>query len=289
MIFSKAVDRIFCHISSIIYRTIISLLCIFIASRYEAIFPKFYVFTSIISYQIIAFTLFIKFQKFRTIRLFLDYAVIMFVLLTCDVPLSISFGILALPIVNSPNHTGDKRTCLPHALSALCFLILGYKKNINFDFYYSLPILAYATVGYIDIVKKRIVDLIDELYSATDDIFSGGLTNAKTDQEYNEILKKLNSFSTLNRFAKFKLIVSAKNNTDSLLVLKSSNYNTLIISDIIHDEITNGYKILDKIIIDNEEYDYCYFYKCNYDFYHFIIFEGKPIALQMIHSQILKR
>lgn len=199
-------------ILSIFFRLIIVLYAISIIYIKDNYFQTYWYYLAIIPYLGIFMLTLLKEGFWSKIRLLNDFIFIDFILYDKKIEFA-TFVFLMLPVINSPNHSGQKKSFLLYVffISSLIFLT-------RFDFYFSflfITLILYI-INLITESRNKYYSNIDALNKSIDNFLEKELELKKTFKIYSGLLKTLNSIKFLKLY---------KPNFTNIICLKIDNNN----------------------------------------------------------------
>ena len=139
------VDKIIKKSLSIFFRLIVILFGISIVSSRSNYFEIYWYFIAIIPYLIIYFSTLFKDGFISKVRLLNDYLFIIFILYDKGIDYT-TICFLLLPIINSPNHTGSKKSIWLYILFIISLYVLNH---YQFDWSFIIVTLVFVTINFI--------------------------------------------------------------------------------------------------------------------------------------------
>jgi two-component sensor histidine kinase len=158
----------------------------------------------------------------------------------------------------------------------------------NYDFLFSLvPLITYAIVSKISIIKHSVIQAISFLYHDIECIFSGKSVFEEQHKEYKIILNEINS--GINFLFKIKKIISLKQIENKYQVIRASDFHVEVkLPDKLKAFKNGEYFQLNDIYIDGVFYNNCYCYRCESGFIHIVVFEKGARYQKLLHNDSFK-
>jgi hypothetical protein len=257
-------------IISIFFRVLVILFGVIIVISNDNIFPSYYYFLAIIPYLFLYFKLLFKDGIYSKLRLLNDYAFIVFIIYNKGVQIdTVTFSLL--PILNSPNHSGTKKSWILYALTFLTIISLT-AFSTKFNYFASIFII--YLIGLLVDARFKYFQTMMELSTSVDSYLESFLNSRKGYKIYEGILGIINRQSIIPIYRpKFKGIVCFKViNNDLKLInssyfiwnyqfeninldeLQSSSSSPLRINIKLNDEISNHQNLIVDCTYDNSRY-----------------------------------
>ncbi|MCT4581758.1 MAG: hypothetical protein N4A35_10100 [Flavobacteriales bacterium] len=132
------------------------------------------------------------------------------------------FSFILIPIINSPNHTGKKRSLILYFVSALVFLLLN-GEFLNWNYY--LPFFIFLLLGISEYQRQKLRQFHDSITDSIDEFFEKKLVKDKPHKIYEEIIARINE-SGFRHFFKIKRIMCFRlfENSSELVVVNTSEF-----------------------------------------------------------------
>ena len=153
------VDKIIKKSLSIFFRLIVILFGVSIVLSRSNYFDTYWYFVAIVPYLIIYFSTLFKDGFISKIRLLNDYLFIIFILYDKGIDYT-TICFLLLPIVNSPNHTGSKKSIWLYILFIISLYVLNH---YQFNWSFIVVTLVFVTINFIIDSKSRFFNNITKL------------------------------------------------------------------------------------------------------------------------------
>jgi hypothetical protein len=223
-------DKIVKKILSIFFRLIIILFGLSIVCSRVNYFEIYWYFIAIIPYVLIYFSTLFKDGLISKLRLLNDYLFIIFILYDKGVDYT-TICYLLLPIVNSPNYTGRKKSIWLYVFFIISLYVLN---KYQFNWSFVTVTLVFITINFIIDSKSRFFNNITKLNTEIESFLENQLELRKSYKVYTGILNVLNRIKFLMFYQpNFKNIVCFKIQENRLILENSSvfvwSYN--IVSD----------------------------------------------------------
>lgn len=212
-------DKIIKKILSIFFRIIVILFGLSIVCTRINYFETYWYFIAIIPYLLIYFNTLFKDGIISKIRLLNDYLFIIFILYSKGIDYT-TICFLILPIVNSPNHTGKKKSIWLYVFFIISLYILN---NYQFNWSFVNVTLVLITLNFIIDSKSRFFNNITKLNIEIESFLENQLELRKSYKVYTGILNVLNRIKFLMFYQpSFKNIICF-NIQENRLILENSS------------------------------------------------------------------
>jgi hypothetical protein len=240
------VDKIIKKSLSIFFRLIVILFGISIVSSRSNYFEIYWYFIAIIPYLIIYFSTLFKDGFISKVRLLNDYLFIIFILYDKGIDYT-TICFLLLPIINSPNHTGSKKSIWLYILFIISLYVLNH---YQFDWSFIIVTLVFVTINFIIDSKSRFFNNITKLNIEIESFLENQLELRKSYKVYTGILKVLNEIKVLIFYQpNFKDIICFKVEENRLILENSSTFvwsysiDTKRILELVNKSTYDNYKL----------------------------------------------
>lgn len=215
------VQKITGKILSIFFRLIIVVFGLSIVLSRENYFETYWYFLAVIPYVLIYFNTLFKDGFISKIRLFNDYLFILFILYAKGIDYT-TICFLLLPIVNSPNHTGRKKSIWLYIFFIISLYVLN---KYRFDWSFIIVTTIFITINFIIDSRTRFFNNITSLNTEIEGFFEKELEIRKSYKVYDGILEVLNKIKVLVFYRpKFTDIICFKVIDDSIILENSSTF-----------------------------------------------------------------
>lgn len=215
------VQKITGKILSIFFRLIIVVFGLSIVLSRENYFETYWYFLAVIPYVLIYFNTLFKDGFISKIRLFNDYLFILFILYAKGIDYT-TICFLLLPIVNSPNHTGRKKSIWLYIFFIISLYVLN---KYRFDWSFIIVTTIFITINFIIDSRSRFFNNITSLNTEIEGFFEKELEIRKSYKVYDGILEVLNKIKVLVFYRpKFTDIICFKVIDDSVILENSSTF-----------------------------------------------------------------
>lgn len=250
------IQQITSKILSIFFRVIIIFFGISIVLSRENYFEIYWYFLIIIPYiMIYSFTIYGDGIMSKT-RLLNDYLFIIFILYDKVIDYT-TICYLLLPIVNSPNHTGKKKTIWLYIFFIISLYVLN---KYEFDLSFILVTLVFITINFIIDSKERYFNNITKLNTQIEDFFEKDFELNKSYKVYKGMLSVLNTIKVLKFYRpKFESIICFKIEPERIILEKSSEFiwyyklNQTEFYELLNDKNIDKYELSNIPITINEK------------------------------------
>ena len=183
-------------ILSILFRLVLILFGIILIIIKDNTFNFYYYLLAVIPYIVIYYKTLFKEGIYSKIRLLNDFTFILFFLWDKELD-CLSIIYLSLPIINSPNHSGDKKSLLLYL-----FYILSLFAINNFEWSWSFLVMTLflLIINQISSLRYEYINNIAELNNQIDKFLEKDLEINKTYKIYKDLIRALNSMKLLIGF-----------------------------------------------------------------------------------------
>lgn len=168
------IDFIQRKVNSLLFRCIIILNLVVILSLEENEFKTYVYVISVLMYVVLYFLLF----NYSRLRLLNDFLLIGVILFGKDPTKVLHFVFLILPIINSINFSGQKKSPLLYILTIVLFFVLSAYHSQNIEQLYRIPIFSPLVsifflwiINYYTSLRVKIKNFRDELSSEIDNFY----------------------------------------------------------------------------------------------------------------------
>lgn len=230
----KIYNIIISKLFSTIFRFILLLCGGIILYKYDNVFATYVYIVSFLFYISIFYALLLKEGWLSKVRLLNDFAFMAIVLYGKDMNfLTISF--LILPILNSPNHSGDKKSILLYVFLIITFLFLS-----EFKLYKEVVFIVFV-FGIINLLvdsKQRYYRNISRLNEVIEDFLESSLELRKSYKIYEGLILKLNEIRGIYLYKpRFVNIICYKIVSDKAVLVNSSKFIWSINSTVLNSRV----------------------------------------------------
>ncbi len=206
-------------ILSIFFRIMIVFFGLSIVLYRENYYELYWYILAIIPYIFIYIITIFKDGFLSKIRLFNDYAFILFLLYGKGIDYT-TICFLLLPIINAPNYTGKKKSILLYVLFIISLYTLN---NYIFNWSFIYVTLVFVTINFIIDSRARFFNNVTNLNTEIESFFELELEIKKSYKVYEGIIKVLNKITFLMFYRpKFSNIVCFKIVENSIILENSS-------------------------------------------------------------------
>lgn len=145
----------------------------------------------IISLLFIILTIYLKGAKLTKslLRIFLDYTLITYIIWQINTQDIYAFTLLFIPILNSQNHSGSKKTGILYLLPLITIYITG---RWSFSIWLIVPFLTMYLINSFSSIREKYSLFIEELNSYADNFFEKKENYQKPHEIYDELIKMIN-------------------------------------------------------------------------------------------------
>ncbi len=161
------IDKYQRKIISVFFRFIIIGYSLFLLLYYNPKLKWYFNLVAFILYFVIYLVLRKRDKLISLLRLLNDYIFISFILYQTQKVEIYSFALLFAPILNTHNHSGNKKSLLLYVFPILSLFIVTGK----FDFWYSIPFLLFLLINTFDSLRAKYFRFQHKLNSVIDDFF----------------------------------------------------------------------------------------------------------------------
>ncbi len=160
-------DKVYRRAISVLFRIVIIGYSSFLLIYNNSLFPWYVNLGAFVSYFLIYAITLRDIITISMLRLVNDYIIITFVLYQVGTIDLLSMSLVLLPIVNSHNHSGRKKTPLLYVLPILSMWVV----TKEFHWSYFVPILCFFFINSFDNLRARYFKFHQELNNIIDDFF----------------------------------------------------------------------------------------------------------------------
>lgn len=248
-------DSDFRQYISIIFRFLIIVYGVFIVCIEENRLPLYVYIISAVAYPIIFLFLFAKEGYYSKARLLNDFVFIGIILYGKDLNSITNSIFLFFPIINSPNHSGNKRSNLVY-LFTLTVILISDKQH--FSYWYLLPVAVLFILSFFERIRFSLNLLTQDLMAIIDKYDVKNYQFGNTHKIYKELIEEISKSKIAKWFNVSKIICFiAKSNNELILYNSSeviSNYSLFLDENDI-EKLRIGKVIKDgKISVDDLAY-----------------------------------
>lgn len=206
---------------SIIYRLLITAISIFIICSQSNLFTHWYYYAFIITYLIIYSQFYSQTTwKFSLIRLINDCSLIFLILYGKDINQPINYFLIILPIINSPNQSGEKS----HLLYPMIITMLGLLSSWKFERIALVPVITLYVINLLRQYRAELLEAKNDLIDLISQSFTKEYEFRKIHHLYDEILQHFASNKQLCRFFEIDILICFLLKNDQLLLINSSKF-----------------------------------------------------------------
>lgn len=187
------IDKYQRKIISVIFRFILIGYSVFLLLYCNSLFKWYFNVGAFILYTVIYFILYKRDKIISLLRLLNDYVFISFILYQIQEINIYSFALLFAPILNTHNHSGEKKSLLLYVFPLLSLFIVAKK----IDLWYSVPFLLFLLINTFDSLRTRYFRFQQKLNSVIDDFFTSEELINRPYKIYEKAIPILNASNTL--------------------------------------------------------------------------------------------
>lgn len=206
------------EIISVLYRIILIFYSIAILILKGITIPFWYT----VLYFILFFTIYIllynKDKFYSYLRLLNDYVFIGLSVYSVQIIDIYTIGLLFLPILNSQNHTGKKKSILLYIFPIIIILLISNK----IDYYLFIPFLAFFIINSFEVLKNKYQRFYNELNSSLDNFLIEESSMDKLHNIYDVIIPIFNRHKFFSK--EIKDIICFQKNDNSMNVVNGSAF-----------------------------------------------------------------
>ncbi len=187
------IDKYQRKIISIIFRFIIISYSVFLLLYCNSLFKWYFNVGAFTLYLVIYFLLYKRDKLISLLRLLNDYVFIYFIIYQTQEIGIYSFALLFAPILNTHNHSGEKKSILLYVFPLLCLFIV----TKDFDLWYSVPFFLFLLINSFDSLRTKYFKFQQKLNSVIDDFFISEELINRPYKIYEKAIPILNASNTL--------------------------------------------------------------------------------------------
>lgn len=223
---------------SIFFRLIIIIFGIYIINYKNNYFENYWYYLAIIPYIFIYTNTLFKDGFSSKIRLINDYLFIIFLIYGKELDL-VTITFILLPVINSPNHSGNKKSVLLYILFVLSIFILN---NLKFSWTFIIITIAFRIINFITDSRNKYFENISKLNKEIELFLERELELRKSYKVYNGILNVLNNIKFLKFYKpNFSKIICFKIDKSKIIMENSSIFVwSYTIDDEFIEEVINA-------------------------------------------------
>ena len=187
------IDYLLRVLSSLVYRLLLLFFSAIILLTENNYFSN-WLYLAIIGAYLVVITIVVIGQvekkkfPYPILRIFIDYAFITFILYAKPISNLNNVIFFLLPVINSPNHTGNKRSVFIPVL----FLMASMGILQIFEFNYLIGFVVIVAVTGMESIRLDIIKHINSLYELVDDHNIKSITSHKLHRLYREVIDRFN-------------------------------------------------------------------------------------------------
>lgn len=170
-------------------------------------------------------------------RLVNDYLLIIFIIAQINELNIFTFSFLFIPILNSQNHSGDKKTPLVYIFPLLGLFLLDRE---NFNLWFIVPFISFYIINYFTIIREKYFLFQQELNSVIDDFFINGHDSSRPYLIYRKIIPIINRSKIVPYNIKDIVCLHIKENNESIINGSTFIWDLEIINRV--DYLKNAHK-----------------------------------------------
>lgn len=202
------IDKYQRKIISVFFRLLIISYSIFLLLYCNSLFKWYVNLGSFLLYLIIYLLLYRRDKWISILRLINDYVFITFILLQLKENNIYSFTLLFAPILNTHNHSGDKKSILLYIFPILSLYII----DKDFEFWYSIPFLLFLLINSFDNLRSKYFKFQQKLNSVIDDFFISESLYNRPYKIYEKAIVIFNASNTLPKDVSKIICLKVENN-----------------------------------------------------------------------------
>lgn len=173
---------------------------------------------------VLFFSIFILLHKkegwLSRVRLLNDFLFIGFILWGKDVTLIQNYAFLILPLINTPNHSGSKKSKSALALTAILYVLLAGYSNVNYWMF--LPMIAVWVISLFHYFIYNLQSITTTLLSIVDKSEFHEFQLGGTHKTYDEFIRSFNESKLANLFELKSIICFLQSHNGNYRMLNSS-------------------------------------------------------------------
>ncbi|PZX10893.1 hypothetical protein LX69_03279 [Breznakibacter xylanolyticus] len=209
------IDKYQRKIISVIFRFLIIGYSVFILSYCNSEFKWYYNAIAIIVYLVVYFFLNNKNMWISILRLINDYLFISYIIYQTGVNF-FSLALLFAPVLNTHNHSGEKKSVILYVLPFLSLLLL----DDGFNYWYSVAFLLFFSINSFDSLRSKYFRFQQRLNSVIDDFFISESSSNRPYKIYEGIIPILNNSGVLPQV--ISKIICLKVEGDKFVIVNGS-------------------------------------------------------------------
>lgn len=286
------IDFIQRKINSILFRIVLVAFAIILLLIFNNEFTTF----SYVSIFTLYFAIYLSLLKYSKLRLFNDFIFINLILWGKNPNEVIIFTFIILPIINSINFSGQKKSVLLYLYTAITFLLLLCHYNHKLETKYIIsnlyPISSIIFLWLINSytsLRIKIRNFREELNSVVDNYYLKKEEIKRPHVIYNLLIDIIHKNIKKNLIEEIICFTSLKNNGDKLFITNGSRFiwefeftnkflikdlrekNNLLNQELNLDGIVKPYNLILYSKVKEHEYVYALITKRNIPFYYWVI------------------
>lgn len=279
----QEIDKFNRKIISILFRMLIVGYSIFLLIYFDPEF-NWWVNVGIIAvYGLIYVLFYARDGWLSTIRLINDYIFIGVILFQLDKLDIYGYALLLAPILNTHNHSGDRKSMLLYIIPLVIYLFVTDDLSIWIIF----PFFLFLAINSFDHLRSKYFIFQQKLSSAIDDFFVNDYAIRRPHEIYKKIIPILNNNKILRKEIEHILCFKIEKKTYSIVNGSTFIWNFEILDkEIINKEIKNKSEILFNIrlnvdgkVIENNVVIIC---QVNSHKYCFVLFSKNNLSLDRL-------
>ncbi len=193
--FYKYGDLLHKSLSSAIFRVVLVAYILFLVQIQDNVFPIYGYIFYIVFYMILYVILLLK--RKPLLRTLNDFIFIFIILYMKDISSIYNFILILAPLINAPNHTGEKRSLiLIYFLTLILFLLLYVvsAKTLTFEISYILIGISFLVViSYLELSRARLFSSVFLIYKDIDEVMRKRYNRTQIPEIYHLIIEKISS------------------------------------------------------------------------------------------------
>ena len=245
------IDKYQRKIISVIFRFIIIGYSVFLLLYCNSIFKWYFNIGAFILYLVMYFVLYKRDKIISLLRLLNDYVFISFILYQTQEIGIYSFALLFAPILNTHNHSGEKKSILLYIFPLLSLFIV----TKDFELWYSVPFFLFLLINTFDSLRTKYFRFQQKLNSVIDDFFTSEELINRPYRIYEKAIPILNASNTLRHNISNIICLKIEKNRFSIVNGSSFIWDFDIIDKKVFFENIKDKKTLFnvKLSLDNKE------------------------------------